>query len=138
RLIEVLLPKGPLGAASPLARRAFLRDGRYEPGVRLSREEAGATRLRADELKATDWLPGTVKAVYDLRGDDAALEVAIKEHVASRAAVHPRLVEVSERAASIPTHPLLRFPLEVEASGGEATVRDAERAKLDFAPVERY
>ncbi len=40
RLVEVLFPKGPLGSAPPAARRAFLRDRRFVPGLRLSRVEA--------------------------------------------------------------------------------------------------
>ena len=67
KLVESCFPKGPLGSAEPLARRAFLRDRLPVPGLRLSRAEDGATLLSDAEVTATDWLPGTVEALYGTR-----------------------------------------------------------------------
>ena len=95
-LVETLFPKGPLGQAEPLARRAFLVEQRFVPGLALSSHEDGTTSLTVAEVKASDWLAGTVAAIYapeyagtPLAAEQLAQLVAIKEHVARRWQVHP-------------------------------------------------
>ncbi len=92
-LEEVLLPKGPLGTALPRDRRAFLRDREAVPGLGLSRGDGETTRLRPSEVVASDWLPGSVARVYGIdAGADRrtqARELAVRDHVARRAGVHP-------------------------------------------------
>ena len=93
--MEVLFPKGALGSAPPRDRRAFLRDRRFVPGLRLSREEGGTTHLAEADVRASDWLPGTLAQAYAAEGDLLA-QIAVKEHVAARAAVHPSSVAVDK------------------------------------------
>jgi hypothetical protein len=94
-LREVLMPKGPLGALSPADRRAFLAEGRFVPGAGLSRVEGEDTLLAIADVRASDWLPGTLAAAYGLAGAaDAARAIAIKEHAARVFAVHPWTVAV--------------------------------------------
>ncbi|HJN76685.1 MAG TPA: beta-ketoacyl synthase N-terminal-like domain-containing protein [Myxococcota bacterium] len=99
RLVEALFPKGPIGRAEPRARRDFLR-GRYAEGVSLSRVEGDTTVLDADDVAGSDWLPGTVEAVFGSREPG---EIAAREHLGRVLGVHPRVA----RSAA----PLSRFEL---------------------------
>ncbi|MEO1269800.1 MAG: 1-acyl-sn-glycerol-3-phosphate acyltransferase, partial [Myxococcota bacterium] len=139
-LVEALFPKGPLGSAPPLDRRAFLRDRRYRPGVLLSTVVPTSassqwvdTRLQPDTVAASDWLPGTVEALY---GTTVPETIAQREHLAYRLKVHPGVVH---RAT-----PLSHIPLEVESGcEGEAASCIAVRSPkavpaLDLTSVEAF
>jgi 1-acyl-sn-glycerol-3-phosphate acyltransferase len=91
-LQEVLLPKGRIGEAPPALRRDFLL-GRWAPGVSLSRIEGGRAELTDAEVKASDWLPGTIRRVY---GTEDAREIANKELAAARHGVHPRAIALPD------------------------------------------
>ena len=152
RLHEVLLPKGPLGSAPATTRRAFLRDRSPSPGLGLSRFESDATSLSETEVAASDWLAGTVDRAYDIspaaRADRAlrTREIAIKDHVASRAAVHPASVLVDhtspnegEAAGVAGRYPLTRFPVSFQATDdGRLAVADRGVPHLDVGPLYRY
>jgi PfaB family protein len=101
-LVETLFPKGPLGQAEPAARRAFLADKHFVPGMALASHDAGVTSLCMADVAASDWLAGTVAASYapELRGAPLDVEaltqlVAIKEHSARQWQVHPAQVAVN-------------------------------------------
>ncbi|HKN51919.1 MAG TPA: hypothetical protein VJX66_05425, partial [Amycolatopsis sp.] len=100
RLVEVLMPTGALGAAEPARRRAFLRDRNYADGLGLSTTEAGITRLTYTDVAQCDWLPGTVAQVYGLppgaRGRDHLASIAVRDHVARLAQVHPSAVRFDD------------------------------------------
>ncbi len=138
-LAEVLMPKGPIGVAPPDARAAFLRDRRYVEGVGLSRAEGDATVLDPRDVATSNWLPGTVERVYGLRpGDDVAVTVAVKDHVARATATHPSRVRV-EGADAVSAHePFARYPVAVAHEGGAVTVRDAGAPALDVGPVRDF
>jgi 3-hydroxymyristoyl/3-hydroxydecanoyl-(acyl carrier protein) dehydratase/1-acyl-sn-glycerol-3-phosphate acyltransferase len=143
RLVEILMPKGPLGRVDPTARRRFLRDGEAVEGVALSRREGESTRLAFADVALSDWLPGTVRRIYDARagaGRELAREVAIKEHVALRASItagilHPRMVSVIGELAFDARTPLTAQPVAIEASSDAIEVRDAGAPRLDVSPV---
>jgi 1-acyl-sn-glycerol-3-phosphate acyltransferase len=138
RLVEVLLPKGSIGQAAPESRMAFLRDQRYVPGVGLSRVVDGVTRLRASEVAAVDWLPGNVARIYALSGGIApAIEIAIKEHVAPVAEIHPSRIIVSEESAVAANRPLRRHEVTVTVDE-EIAVCDREPPRLDIKPIRDY
>ena len=124
RLVEATFPKGPLGEAEPLARRAFLRDGAFVDGLRLSRHADGETRLSAAEVDATDWLPGTVGALYGSR--DIA-DIAVKEHLAAEQGVHP--------GAVLDALPLTRFDVETSQDGDDTVVKTVSAPALDLTSV---
>ncbi|MEC7947685.1 MAG: 1-acyl-sn-glycerol-3-phosphate acyltransferase [Myxococcota bacterium] len=124
RLVEATFPKGPLGTAAPADRRAFLKDGAFIPGLRLSRVTAGETRLSAAEVEATDWLPGTVGTLYGTR--DVA-DIAVKEHLAAGQGLHPGTV--------LDALPLTRFDVETFEDGDDTVVRTVSAPTLDLAPV---
>jgi len=140
-LVEVLLPKGPIGRASRLERRAFLRDRRFVPGLRLSRVEGASTVAAPSDVKPSDWLPGNVATIYGAPpGGDLIAEVAVRDHVASRAIVHPSSVRPSAdlRSATVAMRPLRRHLLDVAREGDAVRVTDAGAPVLDLAPVESY
>jgi acyl transferase domain-containing protein/3-hydroxymyristoyl/3-hydroxydecanoyl-(acyl carrier protein) dehydratase/1-acyl-sn-glycerol-3-phosphate acyltransferase len=127
RLVESFFPKGPLGSADPAARRAFLRDRTPVEGLRLSRVDDGVTLLTDAEVAATDWLPGTVAAVY---GSRETGEIARAEHAAAAHALHP-----GRLFAQLP---LTRFDLGVERAGGEVRVSGDGRGTLDLSPIRTF
>ncbi|MFJ1561982.1 hypothetical protein ACIOK3_52075, partial [Streptomyces mirabilis] len=110
RLVDVLLPQGPLGSASRAQRLAFLKDLRYADGVGLSTTLDGATRLTGGDVQRCDWLQGTVAHAYGLppgaKGVDHLAEIAVRDHVARLCAVHPTQVAVGEDLTT--AHPASR------------------------------
>lgn len=143
RLVEILLPKGPLGAAPPEARRAFLRDRRHVPGVALSRFDGTTTTLDDAVMRQSDWLPGNVARIYGVpvaRRNELLAEVAVREHVARRAFVHPStvVVEPDFTGARAAVRPLRRHPLHVTRGADSITVVDAAPPSQDLAPVRAY
>jgi 3-hydroxymyristoyl/3-hydroxydecanoyl-(acyl carrier protein) dehydratase len=100
RLVEVLMPTGSFGAAAPTQRRAFLRDRAYADGLGLSRTDDGVTRLTLTDVEQCDWLAGTVAQAYGLpvgaRGRDHLAPIAVRDHVARLAKVHPSAVRLGD------------------------------------------
>ena len=86
RLVEACFPKGTLGMADPADRRAFLRDRAFVPGLRLSGDDGSLSQAT---VNASDWLPGTMQAVYGTRD---ATEIAVKEQQAAVHRLHPGLL----------------------------------------------
>jgi 3-oxoacyl-(acyl-carrier-protein) synthase/3-hydroxymyristoyl/3-hydroxydecanoyl-(acyl carrier protein) dehydratase/1-acyl-sn-glycerol-3-phosphate acyltransferase len=144
RLVEILLPKGPIGTASPAARRAFLRDRCYVPGVALSRFDGTTTRLNNIEVRQSDWLPGNVARIYAVsssRREHLTAEVAVREHVARRAFVHPSSVGVEPdfTGARAAIRPLRCYAVHLSSAGDdEVAVTDAAPPMQDLAPVRQY
>ena len=136
-LVEVLLPKGPIGSAAPEARLAFLRDHQFARGVGLSRVTDDEAVLRTADLRASDWLPGTVATAYGA-GDDLGRDVAIKDFVSQRLSVHPREVVVRADGGALRREPLLLHPLAVTQTDDEVRVRDNGLPRFDLAPVRAF
>ena len=127
RLVEACFPKGPLGRAEPMVRRQFLRDRVCVPGLRLSREVDGSTRLRESDVVQVDWLPGTVASLY---GSRSLEEVARKEHIASAHGLHPGRVPAAL--------PLTRFELDVKRDQDELIVTGDPWGALDTTRVRAH
>ncbi|HMR77108.1 MAG TPA: polyketide synthase dehydratase domain-containing protein, partial [Polyangiaceae bacterium] len=128
-LVEACFPKGPLGAAAPSERRAFLRDKHFVPGVRLSRSDGAETRLSQPEVEASDWMPGTIVGIY---GTTDAERIAVLEHVAAREGIHP---------AHVPgALPLNAFAVHSVREGRDVVVRDTDPARrtLDPTPLRAF
>ena len=105
-LVETLFPKGPLGQAEPAKRRAFLAGRQFVPGMALSSQDAGTTVLDLADLTASDWLAGTVAAIYAPEAAGQARDVAelaqivaVKEHVARQWQIHPSWLRGERRGA---------------------------------------
>jgi CheY-like chemotaxis protein len=128
RLVEVLLPRGPIGAAPRAQRRSFLRDRLPVPGVALSGFDGTTTQLSAQVLRQSDWLPGNVAAIYGVPPEQRADLVAVvaqKEHVARRAFVHPATVAIEPGGARAAVRPLRLHPLALTRQGDDVQVADA-------------
>ena len=139
RLLEIALPKGPLGSVAPSDRIAFLRDRRFVPGMRLSQRDGDLTRLTEADVKASNWLPGTLESLYD-HDDGATLVEAIaqKEHVAAEAAVHPSTVRLLPAGAVSSAQPLTRHPLLVDREGPQVRVQSAGAPEPHLDDVRAY
>lgn len=135
RLVEVLVPKGPIGSAPPEARRAFLAERDGTTGVGLSTPEGDTTRLRLADVAASDWLPGTVASVYGVPASDAAGLVA-RDHAARLLRVHPSRLTLEGGRAFVPERPLNAVAFAVSRQGADWVAEGA--ASLDLSPVEAY
>ncbi|MFD0673404.1 beta-ketoacyl synthase N-terminal-like domain-containing protein [Cohnella sp. GCM10027633] len=140
RLVEVLMPAGPIGRGDGRSRQAFLQARVYTEGMALSRRESGVTKLTEAEARASDWFAGTVAAVYGVDASASYKELtrlaAIKDHVGHMAGVHPATVRINENESTAfsSVHPYERHQIAVEEENGEirvssqAPIRDIERA----------
>jgi hypothetical protein len=130
RLVEVVVPLGPLARLASRERAVFLRDREYVWGAGLATFDGGTTRLRKEDLAALEWFPGTVAHLYNLTSTTDALgEVAVRDHVAHRAGVHPGAVLPSADldSATVVGRPDQRYDLVVQRDGDGVAVRDATR-----------
>jgi 1-acyl-sn-glycerol-3-phosphate acyltransferase len=131
RLTEVLLPKGPIGEAPRPERLAFLRDRRFAPSVSLSTVEGDSTTASPSAVAASDWLPGTIAALYGTTDLDG---IAVRDHVARHAGVHPGTVQFTDGIARSTGEPLTARPVTVE----HGTARSAGPPTLDLSPVKQH
>ena len=141
RLVEVLLPRGPIGAAPREQRRSFLRDRQYVPAIALSTFDGTTTKLSAQVMRQSDWLPGNVAAIYNVppeRRADLLADVAQKEHVARRAFVHPSTISIGRDGASAAIRPLRLHPLTVKRGNDDVQVSDAAPPVQNIAIVRDY
>ncbi|MBK6908315.1 MAG: beta keto-acyl synthase [Rhodocyclaceae bacterium] len=141
RLVEILLPRGPIGAAPREQRRRFLRDRQNVPEISLSHTDATTTQLSVQTLRESDWLPGNMASLFAVppeQQSDLVAIVAQKEHVARHAGVHPALVSIAADGARAATHPLRLYPLHLTRSGDAVQVVDAGPAVRDLTPVRSY
>lgn len=133
-LEEVLLPKGPIGRLAPADRRAFL-EGQPVPGAGLSTRVGDSFELGASTVKASDWLPGTVAAVY---GSDDPREVASRDAAAAVLGGHPGTVRIAGARAAQPDRPLRSVELSAEAGAGVTRVRPGAMRELDLDTVNAW
>ena len=133
RLVEILLPKGPLGMADPTERRRFLQD-RREAHVGLSRCVGGVTYLDPEDVARSDWFPGTLTSVYGSRDPRS---IAIQEHVGRLAGVHPGFVQARDDSGVDRHRPLRAYPLDVRV-GNSIRVADAGSMRMDLSAVMEF
>jgi PfaB family protein len=142
RVVEILLPKGPIGRATPEDRRGFLRDRCYAKGLGLSHTANHVTELALKDVLSSDWLPGSLAALYQADGDRLALarSIAVKDHIARLAAIHPSFVTVSQDLSSaVPAnYPLSRYPVSLLEDAGRIRVADSGLPELDLPSVRSF
>ncbi len=127
RLVEACFPKGRLGRAPAPLRRSFLRDHLPVPGLSLSRRADRQTRLSTEEVDASNWLPGTIAAVY---GSEDAEEIAQAEHIAAAHGIHPRQVRQAL--------PLTSWSLGSRREGNDVVIDGDGMGRLDITPVREF
>jgi 3-hydroxymyristoyl/3-hydroxydecanoyl-(acyl carrier protein) dehydratase len=128
RHVEMLIPFGHRGL-SKANRIPFLVERSFREGAGLSEFHSDRTELRAADLKRLDGLPGSVAHVYGLERD-APIDlrvIAIKDHVAQRARVHPENIHVdtAKSEAWCVATPDVRYSVFVEQRDNDVIVRDA-------------
>ena len=129
------MPKGPLGKAPPAARRRFLTGHEATEGVGLSRRNGADTILEKADMRASNWLPGTLERIY---GDADPTRIAVREHVGRIAGVHPSRVIPEDDGARSEVEPLTRYPIRVDDDAARVRVADTGAPILDIAPVRDF
>lgn len=142
RIVEVLVPKSPLGKTDSRQRRAFLKERRAVPGLSLGERQApGEITLTAQQVAQANWLPGTVQAVYSCNSTGGLLvaEVAAKEAVAHAAhgAIHPAQVQLLDDQVCCPALPLEQVLLRIDRSDPRTVHASAELYR-DWQPVRSW
>ncbi len=106
-LVEALFPKGPIGSVDAAKRRAFLHEQVYVDGVGLSQWDGAQNSVFLADVKASDWLAGTIAAAYgvddcDVAGDVERLarDVAIREQAARTLQAHPAGLHLTDVQAN--------------------------------------
>lgn len=135
-LVEICMPKGPIGSADPLARRAFLEDREWVYQLGLASFSDETATVRASAVTASNWLPGTLEHAYDLRTKNHVEEIAIKDLIGQLACVHPSAVD-AERGC-LKTTPLTRWPFAVNQRSGSVTVESLGVPDLDTSSIEAW
>jgi 3-hydroxymyristoyl/3-hydroxydecanoyl-(acyl carrier protein) dehydratase/1-acyl-sn-glycerol-3-phosphate acyltransferase len=140
RLVEVLMPKGTIGALPPSDRARFLRDRELVAGAGLGARVGDAVMVQAGDVLRSDWLPGTVRAAWRVDGADVAAEVAAKEAVGTRVGAHPGRVRlVSDPSGGVvDAEPLVRVPVAVTRAGAAYTATSDGPPTLDLRPVSAF
>lgn len=143
RLVDVLLPKGTLGAAEPALRQRFLRDREYADGLGLSVHDGPMTRISATEVDLCDWLPGTVAEIYGLprgaRGRDHLEAIAVRDHVGRLLRVHPSELVTSVDATGWTAYPAgdpaRRCRVSTQRTGETVVARSADSSAERIPPT---
>jgi acyl transferase domain-containing protein/3-hydroxymyristoyl/3-hydroxydecanoyl-(acyl carrier protein) dehydratase len=127
-LVYALFPKGPLGIVSGRARREFLQDRIFVPGMMVGTHHGGVTQVTLADLQESDWLPGTIDQAFGITGRDRLAALAIRQHVAQTALVHPASVTISEdlQTARCGRFPITAYPIALERTGDVAVVRNSQ------------
>ncbi len=130
KLVEACFPKGKLGSLDPITRQDFLKNLEVPATGEipsLSTTKDGVTTLNEADVKATDWLPGTVAALY---GTTDIAEIATKEHIAATQHIHPGLLPAAL--------PLNRFDIKTTVKDGIATATGDANGVIDVTPVREF
>ncbi len=134
-LEEVLLPKGRIGEAPSALRRQFLQ-GHAVPDVSLSRITEGTATLSGLDVAGSDWLPGTIAAVY---GTDDPAEIAARELAATVLGGHPRQIRIEAGRAWSRHRPLRSVGIERSGAGvNPCTARLGTLIECDLDRVTRW
>jgi len=133
RYVEVLLPLGRLFSWDSKERMEFARDRRFVPGLTLSRMDGGTARLWASEVKAADWLPGTIECLY---GSSDPAAIAAKELLSQAEKIHPSEIHAAQEGdgrltAVSSRRPMNRAVFSVSREGDAFCVRRERDVAVD-------
>jgi 1-acyl-sn-glycerol-3-phosphate acyltransferase len=138
-LLEVLMPKGPLGTMPPILRKAFLTGQRFIDGAGIARFDGQTTTAAETDVAASNWLPGTIEQVYGYDGSDGEglLErIVVAEHGSRILRLHPSRVQVNDSGLCLnaPLNPLV---IESKKEEGSCSASGNESA-LDWCQIRDY
>jgi len=141
-LVYALFPTGPLGSLSLPERKAFAADKVFVPGARIGRTiHPGETQVLPTDIAASDWLPGTVAALYeagDVSLEDLCRVVAIKDHAAQVYEAHPSSIAIEGGTTRCADLPLRRFAVETQAMDGTVIARDGGAVEWDWDAIRSF
>jgi 1-acyl-sn-glycerol-3-phosphate acyltransferase len=138
-LVEVLLPKGRIGGLPPAERRAFLQDHVFVEKALLSDHGAGRTTLPLSRVHEGSWLAGTLSTTYDVRSEADVRDMAVKDHVAHIARVHPSTVRVVHGDSAIcDAEPLTRHDVVIAENAEAIEVSSRRPPVLDLRTVRDF
>jgi hypothetical protein len=97
-LVEALVPTSAFERLAPVDRRPFMRERRYTAGFSMAEVGADRTVLQLERVTISNWLAGTLEAIYDVAGHPKNLTeaIALKEHFAAKHRLHPAQVRLTE------------------------------------------
>jgi 3-hydroxymyristoyl/3-hydroxydecanoyl-(acyl carrier protein) dehydratase len=97
-LVEALVPTSAFERLAPVDRRPFMRERRYTAGFSMAEVGADRTVLELERVTISNWLAGTLEAIYDVAGHPKNLTeaIALKEHFAAKHRLHPAQVRLTE------------------------------------------
>lgn len=99
-MIEVLLPLGHYGKLAPTVRRAFAGDSKFVESWSVADISGDGAVVDRDLVNLTNWLPGTLEAIYGLPVDGSVSpeelceSIAVKDYYANRFRLHPSEVRI--------------------------------------------
>lgn len=141
-LVQILLPKGPLGTADPIDRRGYLRDRQYIPALTLSNLSENAASLDRETVSATDWLEGTVARIYNGENNssptDLTIRVCVAEQIARHTRIHPYYSSVDDSTGRCENLPLNRLLLDMGQQADTVTVTSETPDELDWRAVRAF
>jgi 3-oxoacyl-(acyl-carrier-protein) synthase/3-hydroxymyristoyl/3-hydroxydecanoyl-(acyl carrier protein) dehydratase/1-acyl-sn-glycerol-3-phosphate acyltransferase len=147
RLVEVLVPAGPIGQAPAPQRRRFLCEREAVEGVGLATLEGDMATVRVHDIRMSDWLPGTLSAVYRTGGGEVsprAARIAAQEWVADALTregepTHPgRVASNADGTIAHPvSHPVTAWRFELNELEDGSRVRFVRR-DLDLDSVRTW
>jgi acyl transferase domain-containing protein/3-hydroxymyristoyl/3-hydroxydecanoyl-(acyl carrier protein) dehydratase/1-acyl-sn-glycerol-3-phosphate acyltransferase len=140
-LVEALFPKGPIGEATPLNRRAFLGEAQFVPGLTLSTIQGAEGSLESETVKSSNWLEGSVADAYQCKvrsGSGFEQELLVKDLLAQQCRVHQSYIDVTLNGERATVHgqalPVNKIELELSESG-EGHKAQVLSESLDLEPL---
>ncbi len=127
-----LLPKGPLAPVrSGSWKRFFTRSGHVQ--IALGKGEGHARQIATGDIRAMDWLPGTVTSVFNVpESHDGFYEsIALKTHAGDLAGIHPSEICLDRSTGICRNLPLNRLILTAKV-----TKDIIETSHTGIAPLE--
>ncbi|TQV78629.1 type I polyketide synthase [Denitrobaculum tricleocarpae] len=112
-MTEALIPTGVPQCMTSTDVRRYCQDRVAMPAFSVSSLLPDCTRLTTGDLQRASWLPGTYQVIYDVspeaRDDPRASveQIAIKDHIAKKYAIHPADVRIESDSVRPGANPSL-------------------------------
>jgi 1-acyl-sn-glycerol-3-phosphate acyltransferase len=138
-LLEVLMPKGPLGTMPPGLRKAFLTRQRFVDGAGIAQFDGATTTVTESDVTTSNWLPGTIEQVVGYMGDngqDFLERIVVAEHSSRILRVHPSRVQVEDSGLCF-NAPLNALVIESQRGEGSCLAR-GKASSLDWRRIRNH
>jgi hypothetical protein len=124
---------------SPAWKR-FLTGQGYVEGMTIGKGTGGESVLDTNDVKAFDWVPGTLSMVYGVsENTDQLIErIALSEHVARHIKLHPSRIAIDKSTGRCINLPLNRLTVETTRENDRIIVRSSGPASLEVSDASDY